>query len=362
MNYREVEIFAPKDLGAAGTEVIDIKVKDLLSGIEIIWQTTVVTAALMTAPHVNCISKIELVDGSEGLFGMSGKDAQALAFYGSGKMPLNQISVKATEFMRSVIPIYFGRKLFDKQLALDPKRFSNLQLKVTWDEDAANASVVANELTVRGWTFDQKVITPLGFLMSKEIKSYTPVASDYEYTKLPRDYPYRLLMLESYSTDKEPGEVLALLKLSEDNDKRIPIEMTGQEILRKLCVPAGEIEENIEGADAVTASALYVAPTAMVRPQAEVDADAIAAADDFSQVTVAGNKCSVDLAVGCLYYGFVVRGFAPHHCLMVPFGDIQDLDDIQPVSEIGDLQLITQGAAAVGTSPNAKVIIQQLRS
>lgn len=362
MNYREVEIFAPKDLGTTGTEVIDIKVKDVLSSIELIWQTTVVTAAVMTAPHVDCLTRIELVDGSDVLFAMSGKDAQALAFYSTGRMPLNHCSVKAAEFMRSVIPINFGRKLFDKQLALDPKRFSNLQLKVTWDEDAANGSVVANELTVRAWVFDQKVISPQGFLMSKEIKVYTPVASSYQYTDLPTDHPYRLLMLESYSTDKEPGEVLGQLKISEDNDKRIPIDMTGQEIVRKFCVPAGEIEENFEGADAVTATDLYVAPTFAVRPQAEVDADVIAANDDFSQCTVAGNKVSSSTAVNCLYYGFVVRGFCPHHCLVVPFGDLTDLEDIQPVSAIGSLQLITQGAAAVGTSPNAKVIIQQLRS
>jgi len=362
MNYREVEIYAPKDIGMAGTEVIDINVSDVLSSIELIWQTTVATAALMTAPHVDCLTKVEVVDGSDALFSMSGKDAQALAFYANGRMPFNCISVKATEYMRSIIPIYFGRYPFDKQLALDPKKFKNLQLKVTWDRDAANAGVTVNELTVRGWVFDQKAITPRGFLMSKDIRNYPPVANTYAYTDLPVDYPYRLLMIESYSTDKEPGEVLAVVKLSEDNDKRVPFDMTGPEIVDKLSVPAGEIEENFEGADDVTATDLYVTPTVATRPQAEVGTVAITAAGLWSQGTVTGNKVAWGEAVVAKYYGFVVRGFCPHHCLLIPLGDLKDLDDIQDVKGIGSLRLITQGAAAVGTSPNLKVIIQQLRA
>jgi len=361
MNYREVEILAPEDLGTTGTKVIDINVIDPISSIELIWQTTVVTAALMTAPHVACISKIEIIDGSDVLTSLSGEEAQALAFYHTRKMPLNQISVKATEYMRSVIPIYFGRKLFDKQLALDPKRYKNPQIRVTWDEDAANANVVANELTIRGWCFDQKSISPQGFLMAKEIKSYTPVANGFQYTDLPLDYPIRMLMLQSKSTDKEPGEVLAQVKLSEDNDKRIPIDMTGQEIFRKFASWYPQIHEQFDGADAVTASDLYGAPTAFVKGLAEVDADIIAAGDDFSQVTVAGNKLSVSLAVNCLYYGFHAFGYCPHFCLPIPFGDQDDLDDWYDVAKVGGLRLIQQGAAAVGTTPTGQIVLQQFR-
>lgn len=361
MNYREVEIYSPKDLGATGTEVIDINVLDPLSVIELIWRTTVATAALMTAPHVACISKIELVDGSDVLFSLSGEEAQALAFYSTGRMPLNSISVKATEYMKSVIPIYFGRKLFDSELAFDAKRFKNPQLKITWDEDAANASVEANQLTVRGWAFDKKSISPSGFLMSKEIKSYTPVASTYEYTDLPTDYPYRMLLLRSKSTTIEPNAALAQVKLSEDHDKCIPFDLTGDEILQKIVIPMGMIEERILGADAATATDLYVAPTAEVFAIAEVDADVIAAGDDYSQATITNNKVAWSLAVNCLYYAFLVKGYAPHSCLAIPLGDQTDILDWYDVSGLGSLRLTNQGATAVGTSPSAQICVQQLR-
>ena len=361
MNYREVEIYAPKDLGTTGTEVIDIKVRDVLSSIELVWQTTVVTAALMTAPHVACISKIELVDGSDVLFSLSGEEAQALAFYGNAKMPLNRISLVAADYMQSVIPIYFGRKLLDKQLALDPTKFKNPQLKVTWDEDAANAAVVANQLTVRGWAFDEKKATPIGFLMSKEVKSYTPVVNAYVYTDLAVDHPYRLIMIRSKSTTHEPGAVLAQVKLSEDHDKRIPVDMTGDEIIQKICVSMGEIEETIKGAAAVTATDIYAAPTAYVRALKDIDFDIIAAGDDASQITIANNKLSTDLAVLFKYYWFVVKGYCPHSCIAIPFGDLQEIDDWYDVTKLGSLRLTTQGAAAVGTSPETQIITQQLR-
>lgn len=362
MNYREVEILAPKDLGTTGTEVIDIKVRDSLSVIELIWQTTVVTAALMTAPHVACISRIELVDGSDVLVGLSGEEAQALAFYGTGKMPLNTVGLTAAEYMKSVIPIYFGRKLFDRELALDPKRFSNLQLKVTWDEDAANASVVANQLTVRGFVFDKRPVSPRGFLMSKEIKDYTPVASTYEYTRLPLDYPYRLLMLRSKSTTIEPNAALARVKLDEDTEKRIPLDMTGDEILQKIIVPMGEVEEDYKGTGAVTASDIYGAPTAVVRVMKDISKISGAITDTVGAVTITNNKYAVATAVGFYYHGFLARGFAPHSCLGLPMGDLNDIEDWYNPKDIGDLRLTTQGAAAVGTSPTAQVVIQQLRS
>jgi len=362
MNYREVEILAPRDLGAAGTEVIDIKVKDPLSSLELIWTTTVNTAAVMTATHLSCLSKIELVDGSTVLFSLSGEEAQALAFYHMGKMPLNSLSLVAGEKMVSVIPILFGRKLFDKQLALDPTKFANLQLKVTWDEDAANAGVTVNELTVRGWAFDELAIVPVGMLMSKEIKSYTPVANSFEYTDLPTDYKYRLIIFRSKSDDKDPGEVLNQFKLSEDHDKRIPIDMTGDEIARKLCVPFGEIQEYIKCAGTVAAHTAYVSPTYWAQAITEVANAGIAAGDTIRSATIANNKVDVAAQTSTTTEKLLAKGYCPHSCLCIPVGDPMDIDDFYDVTKLGSLRLITQGAAAVGTNPTAQIILQQLRT
>lgn len=362
MNYREVELFAPADLGTTGTEIIDIDIADILSTIELIWQTTVVTVSDMTAPHAACISKVELIDGSDVLFSLSGEEIQALAFYTTGKMPLDEISVVATDYMRSVLPIHFGRKLFDPNLALDPKKFRNLQLKVTWDEDAANASVVANQLTVRGWAFDEKVPSPLGFLMAKEIKSYTPVASSYEYTDMPTDHPYRLLLLQSKSTDKNPFEVLDQVKLSEEHDKKVPLDMTGNEIFRKVVQLLGPISQNVRlNETAADAMALHLTPTYGHVANVDYDDDVVAANDEHLQATFAGGIVTIGATVNKVPYRALVTGYAPHFCMGIPFGDLQDMGDWYDVTKLGHLRLTQLGASAVGTTPAGRICLQQLR-
>lgn len=363
MNYREVEILAPEDLGTAGTKTIDINIADPISSIELIWRTTVVTNALMLSPHANCISKVEIVDGSNVITSLSGMQAQALYYYTQGVLPHEEISVDIGDYMSSVIPILFGRKLFDPLLALQPKKFTNPQIKVTWDEDAANTGVVANQLTVRAWVFDQKVIAPRGFLMAKEIKSFTPAANGYEYTDMPTDYIYRLIMLRQTSTDKNPYEVLATFKLSEEHDKRIPFDMTGDEIFRKINSGLPRIVTKIGlGETAAELNTLYQPITFDFYGNVNYDADVIAAADDYSQVTIAGNIVTVAATVAFVPYTLIASGYGPHHCLAVPCGDLRDIDDWYDVTKLGNLRLTTQGAAVVGTSPAAQIVLQQLRS
>lgn len=363
MNYREVEILAPTDLGAAGTRIVDIDLADPLSTIELIWRTTVVTVSDMTDTHAACISKVELVDGSDVLVSLSGEEAQALAFYTQGVMPLNNITVVVDDIMESVIPIHFGRFLFDPELAFEPRKYTNPQLKVTWNEDQANASVVVNELTVRGWAFDQKTISPRGFLMSKSIKSYTPAANAYEYTDMPTDHPYRIMMIRSQSTDTEPLSVLAQVKLSEDHDKRVPFDMTADEIFQKVCHPLGRIEQTVRlNETAADAMALYLAPTFLHDGQIDMDADVIAADDDWTQCAFAHNKVTIAATVNFVPYRLHLSGYCPHGFVAVPFGRIDDPDDFYNVQALNHLRLTTKGGAAVGTSPTADIVLQQMRS
>ena len=363
MNYREVELLSPADIGDTGTKIIDLDIADVLSTIELIWSSKVVTVSDMLAPHAACISKIEIVDGSDVHWSLSGEEAQALAFHTTGRMPLDEITVVAADYMRSVLPIYFGRKLLDPELAYDPKKFKNPQLKVTWNEDAANTSVVVNELVVRGWAFDEKVVTPKGFLMAKEIKSYTPAASTYEYTDMPTDHPYRLLMIQSEATDKNPFEVMDQIKLSEEHDKKIPLDMTGYEVFRKIIQPLGPISQNVRlNETAADAMALHLSPTYGHVVNVDYDDDVVAANDEHIQATFAGCIVTIGATVNKVPYRALVTGYAPHFCFAIPFGDLMNAGDWYDVTKLGHLRLTTLGASAVGTTPAARICLQQLRS
>ena len=363
MNYRDIEIFAPSDLGASGTEVIDLKMSNKLSTIELIWRTTVVTVSDMTDVHVACISRIEIADGSNVLWSISGEEAQALYFYNTGKMPLNDISVDTTEYCRSVIPLMFGRYLWDPQLALDPARYANLQLKITWDEDKAGASVVANQLTVRGWAFDQKAISPQGFLAAKEIKSWTPVASSYEYTDLPTDFPIRSLLYRQAATDKNPFEVCDQIKLSEDFDERVPFDLTGQEVFDKIVHEYGRISQKVElNETAGDAMALYLAPTYLHHAAVDYDDEVVAADDEHIQAAFAGNIVTIGATVNKVPHSAEVSGYAPHFCMPIPLGRQDVIEDWFNPRNLSQLRLTTKGASAVGTTPEAAVVVQQHRT
>jgi len=362
MNYREVEIFAPADIDTAGTEVIDIKLADIISGIELIWDTTVVTVSAMLASHPTCISKVELIDGSDVLTALSGEQIQALAYHTKNGMPLNEISLTVGDHMRSVLPIYFGRKLFDPNLAFDPKKFRNPQLRVTWDEDAANTSVVVNSLTVRGWVFDEKVPSPAGFLIAKEIKNYTPANDTTEYTEMPLDYPYRCLMLQSYSTTLDPFATMVQVRLDEEHDKKVPLDLTGYEIFRKIVQPLGRLNQGVTLDNAVTAKTLYLAPTYMHGINIQYDGTAFVTAQSKLAVpTFTNNKIALAASVDLKAQKAIVQGYAPYSCFAIPFGDLLDPADWYDVTKLGTLRLTTKGGADVGTSPKASIVLQQLR-
>ena len=363
MNYREVEILGPTDLTAgAGTEPIDIDLEDTISSIEFIWRTQVVTVSDMLAPHVACLPKIELVDGSDVLFSLSGEEMQALDFYTQGRMPLNNISVVIGDYMESVIPYHFGRFLFDPYLAFDPTRFRNPQLKVTYDEDAANTGVIVNELTVRAWVFDDRVVSPRGFLMTKELEDFVPVLNKFHYTDLPTDYPYRLILFRSKSTDTDPFSPLAQFKLSENHDKKIPLDMTGSEIFSKIVEPYGRVEQKVRlNETAADAMALYLAPTYLHDAQVDYALDISAAGDDYAQVVFANNLVTIAATVAVVPYGLSLSGYCPHSCFVIPFGLQDVIEDWYNVPALGKLKLTTQGGAAVGSSPEAQIVIQQLR-
>jgi hypothetical protein len=362
MNYREIEIVSPEDLGATGTHIWDITVSDILSGLVLIWDCTVATVAVMINTIASCIQRIEIIDGSDVLLSLTGEEAQALFFYINGQMPQTETTVVVGDHLQATFPILFGRFLFDSELGLDPNKFKNLQLRVTWDEDAANTGVVVNSLTVRAMAFDEKVVQPKGFLMSKEIKSYTPVINGFEYTDMPLDFPYRLLMLQNKSTTQDPFTGLAQFKLSEGNDKRIPFDMTGFEIFKQFVLPLGTIEQNIRLSETVAAQVVHTGITHRQVGAIAWNAAIIAAADDFAHPTFAGNIMSIALPVNCIPMRCLLSGYAPHFCMGIPFGMLNDINDFYDVTKLNNLRLVTQGGAAVGTTPVTNIVLQQLRN
>ena len=86
MKYRDTILLSHESIATAGTRTLDITVKDIISGIDVQVKATN-NGNTPTAHPAAIISKLELVDGSDVLFGLSGAQAMARAFYDAKRTP-----------------------------------------------------------------------------------------------------------------------------------------------------------------------------------------------------------------------------------------------------------------------------------
>ena len=356
MNYRVSKMLAPEDIGAAGTKVIDINIADVISRIDIIFRTYNVASTFDDHP-ANNITKIELVDGSDVLFSLSGREAQALNFYDRLTACDNHLTGSAGEWMRAVFGIDFGRYLYDPLLAFDPAKFTNPQLKITWDQDVASAGANANYLTVIAHVFDELKPTPTGFLMSKNIYSYTPEVNAYEYITLPTDYPYRKLLFGGRIEGLTISQLVAEMKLSEDNDKRVPMDLTGDELFYLMKQMFPEYIENVYMVIDTGATEFRVTTT--------TDGVVVGANTIYNEhVKLVFNNGGLatgtkETTAETMY--MICKGYTPHGLVAIPFGDQADPALWFNVAAVGSLLLRLKAGPYLATTPTEQVITQQQR-
>ncbi len=360
--YRTTSLLAAKDVGAAATEVIDINVQDVISRINIYWQTTIVTVSVELAALVEPIKKVTLVDGSDVLFSLTGEEIYALNYYDRLTHGDYEASLTVNDITKVTLSLDFGRWLWDPAWALDPKRFNALQLKIEHSEALANTAVVVNELIVEAMVFDEKQVTPKGFFMSKETFVYIPVASASEFIDLPTDHTIRKLLIQSDSTDKNPFEVLDQVKLSQDNDKKIPFDLSGEEFYRTHAHMWPRIEYNMILDAVVTAKTIFA--VASYDPDIAIqydDTNFVTAQTNFALPAYTNNKIALGASVDIQGDRATVGGRIPFSVMCWPFGTQADDADWFDVGGIGSLQLINKGASAVGGTPEAQIVLQQAR-
>ena len=360
MNYRLATLLEREAHTSDITKVIDITLADKISQIQIIHEPTNGVSGTPTAHPCRCVSKIELVDGSDVLFSFSGAEAQAADFYHNKRLALNHIIFLPTMNSEMVYNLNFGRFLYDPLLAFDPTKFRNPQLKITLDIDAGGLNVAGGYLSVFAHLFDEKVIDPVGFLMHKEIKDYALAASAHEYTDLPVDYPYRKLFarIQKYGTGADYA--FDTIKLSEDNDKRIPFNHTINQILKTLVGQSPQVHEWIVTEAAPAVKYNYCTPCywptftgTMWEGTASTMTAAILEGD--------GGRFKYDMADGQGNFQIHALGWCPHGVIEIPFGDQSNLEDWYDVSKVKNLRLDIKAASGMSSSESCQVFMQQLR-
>lgn len=356
MNYRQSQLLAATSIMTAGTEILDINVKDVISRITVVVRTTN-SSWTPTGHPALIVKKVELVDGSDVLFSMRGCYAQAVAFYGTKIQPFNYINYTDNGRACANIPMWFGRFLYDEELAFDPKRFNNPQLKI--EHDYALGGAVPDACTLEVWAdlFDEKSVSPAAFLMAKSYWSKTLVASTTNYVELPTDYPIRLVMPAVFSNSEETDINLDSFKITEEHDKRTLFECGVLEALQMFEAEYPWWSEYCEGRMTGGSNVpFYFTPCKDLQLQAHPSIDT----DNYINFPWSGGNKRNVMGSATATVQIHALGRSPHGVLPIPMGKLFDLNDWWNVTELGSarIKLVT---GAGDTSALYELLLQQLR-
>jgi len=358
MNYRLAQILAEEAADTAGTKTIDIDIADPISRISVFFRGQNSSDTPLAHP-AKMISKIEILDGSDVLMSLSGRQAQSLDFYNGSKPIQNKLMYTNDDWSRMIFNLNFGRFLYDPLLALDSRKFKNAQLKITHNKALGGCTCDYGYMEVWADCFDEKQVSPMGFLMAKENYSFALSASGYEYIDLPKDYPYRMILISSLKTRLAVWELFDKIKLSSDNDKRVIIDGDTRQLIKMLDQQFGPYTETVQGIVGAAYATFYITPTSKCNV---VTAGRMGAASYFTTWQTFGGTMEIIANAADQNFQSLAHGYAPHGALAIPLGDLKDPDDWFDVAGVESLKLRLHGESSVSSSPTCDVVIQQLRN
>lgn len=360
MNYRLATILDRENHTADTTKVIDLNLQDPVSQMQILYEPMNGGQAYSDGHPARCITKIELVDGSNVLFSLSGVETQAADWYHRKKEPPNILLYLNNNASEMLFNMNFGRHLWDPVYAFDPRKFKNPQLKITIDINAGGSLADAGQLTVLAHIFDEKELSPVGMFVHKEIKDYALAAGTHEYIDLPTDEVYRKLFMRIQKYGSGTELCFNTIKLSEDNDRRVPINHTISQILRALIGQTRPYREWIIGPGTTTAQNFHC--TATYWPAFAAAQWRSAVADD--QIAIYGGdggRFTESQGAAGPNWQALVEGWCPHGVIELPFGLQDDPVDWYDVTKLGSLRLDVKSGATMAITDSCQVFLQQVR-
>lgn len=364
MKFRDHYFKRESSVNDSDTVIIDINVKDPISAITVEYEATNGATSCTNHELHDDITSIELVDGSRVLWSLNMSQARALNFFETGKLPHMVGDESAAGVQEEKCILHFGRYLDDPEFYIRPSDYNNLQLRLTHAltiSATAGFATGTGKVTVMARIIEEGAMVYRGFLMSKEKVSYTSATSGDKEIDLPRDYPYRLMMLQALVTTVTHQEILTQHKLSIDADAYVPFNLYSEDIDDMNRSRFGYAKQNKKllatSADTRLMD-IYNIRDAYARCETTLVFDVIEGVD-AEEITLGATVVTVVPAITVDVtdrpHHVTAWGTQPYACLCVPFGSLNSQDDWLNAPSFGDIRLIsTQAAAAACT-----VVLQQ---
>jgi hypothetical protein len=353
MNYRKATVLSEEAANTAAVKTVDLEGFDVIS--RLIVRLNVINASHAATDHpAKILKKVEIVDGSDVLYSLSGQELEAMDFYDTLRPRDYELDYMGFWPCQMNFKMLMGRWLFDPNLAFDPSKFTNPQLKITHDKALGGSLPGSMNLQVLADVFDEKRVAPLGWLRSTEFYTYTPVASSYKEVDLPDDYILKRMLIQSQYPTNSFTDNIDELRLDEDQLKKIPIDLNMFHYLGMTENVYPMYEENVHFSGAELGSYLYVTPG----EYPSIAWGQSGAPTAYHTADQGGGKLTV-ASLGSSEYRALVKGYLPHCCLPVEFGDQWDMFDWYDITKIKKLRLRLHHASGIGG--NVNIVLQQLR-
>ena len=349
------------------TEILDIDLADPISAFYIEVRSTNGATSNKGNFISDIVTKIEVVDGSEVLASINFMHLEVLHFLKTGKMPVMFPSEWASGIQRHGAMLLFGHYLWDPTLCLVPTSYKNPQLKVTFNKAAIRAAgatgFAAGDnilLTVVAKVIEEGA-SPLGFLMQKQIESFTSATSGDKRIELPTDYPYSMLLCRFYVSGSDIDAVITDLKLTCDTDKFIPFNRKVKQLDAEALAAFGwgEAYHNIFSSNGLTSRLLWNKEPRCALVTATTLPRAISiSAQTAGQATIGYYDLATPTAIAVdENIAGRVAGHALHATLPVIFGIYGKPGDYFPAPNYGKIELVlTQAVAAT-----CEIVLEQKR-
>lgn len=242
MRYRYAKLLAHEDLGAAGTKTIDLDLLDPISAIAVNFGTHNVDKGHVDHPAAT-LQRVELIDGSEVLYSLSGKQMIAQNFYNMCRLPWTYVAGYPGTWQIITPAMFFGRHLWDMEYGFDPKKHRNPKLRITHDQLASNTSVDENSCVVYAFTFDEVTPSFRGFIRQTEEYTYSITPGGTKYVDVPQEFVLREIYVQTVMQASTFSHNVAHVKLQENAGKIVPVDMYSHHLVEEKALMYGYMEE-----------------------------------------------------------------------------------------------------------------------
>jgi hypothetical protein len=362
MKTRDVYIAKSQTLADSGSWTFGLSAFDKIQHIRIRLSATNGATSNTVGKLLSWVTKIEVVDGANVLASLSGLEWMAADCFCNGCMPYRDDHGGAGVVITDEVLVLFGRFFGDREYYLDTSRYANPLLRITFAFTVSATAGVATgteAVSIIATTIEDGALPYKGFIMRKEIVSFTSAASGDQPVILPTDYPYMGLYVSALKTTVSPDTIITNFKLTRNLDQFIDFSLAGADAFAKNAETFGPFEHKFNplvGAAATWLSDLYFQTSGIVTKGGATAKGQVTVVSAESATWAGTGGETADLEQLC------VRGCAPAATAYFPFhfGDpyiMPQPDDFLNPTGLGDLRLIlTQGVVSAACT----VVVEQV--